>query len=405
VGERARVSHVSFAERLADESSDALLAVSLTGQVLWWNRGAEKLFGYSAHEAVGASLDELIVPAGQRDEARRQLDRSGATASTSSEALRQRRDRSFLHVDVTMRRVDVDGEQPFIAVTGKDVSQLRLLREQQAAGNPDERPRPEGRKLEANRRGSEFLGNLSHELRTPLNAIIGFAELMHDGRVGPVSSEHQEYLGDILTSGRHLLQLLNDVLDLAKVDSGEMEFRPEVVDVGKVIFEVRDILRGLTASKRLHIETRVGPDIGLVSVDPERLKQVLYNYLSNAIEFTAEGGKVIVAASSEGPDQFRISVEDTGVGISSDNMDKLFVTFQQPDASAAKRHQGTGLGLALTKRIIEAQGGRVEVKSALGRGSTFAAVLPRVVAVTTDPPASEHLPFRRTDSASAERAS
>src|SRR6185436_16936219 len=125
-----------------------------------------------------------------------------------------------------------------------------------------ERKRLEVRMQEASRLKSEFLANMSHELRTPLNAIIGFAELMHKGRVGPVSAEHQEYLGDILTSSRHLLQLINDVLDLAKVESGKMEFRPELVDVGKLMTEVRDILRGLAASKHLHLDTLVSADLG-----------------------------------------------------------------------------------------------------------------------------------------------
>jgi signal transduction histidine kinase len=228
---------------------------------------------------------------------------------------------------------------------------------------------------------------MSHELRTPLNAIIGFAELMHKGRVGPISSEHQEYLGDILTSSRHLHRLINDVLDLAKVESGKMEFRPEVVDVGKLIGEVRDILRGLAASKGLRVATDSPPELGAVTIDPARLKQVLYNYLSNAIKFTPEGGRVTICASPAGPDLFRIEVQDTGIGVSPESLSKLFVEFQQLDASAAKKYQGTGLGLALTKRIVEAQGGRVEVQSAPGQGSTFAAILPRVAVVSSETPA------------------
>src|SRR5207245_11723103 len=133
---------------------------------------------------------------------------------------------------------------------------------------------------------SEFLANMSHELRTPLNAIIGFSELMHDGKVGPVSADHKEYLGDILTSSHHLQQLINDVLDLAKVESGKMEFRPEAVDLGKLITEVRDILRTLTAEKRIKLAWEVDPALDAIVADPAKLKQVLYNYLSNALKFT-----------------------------------------------------------------------------------------------------------------------
>jgi signal transduction histidine kinase len=232
---------------------------------------------------------------------------------------------------------------------------------------------------EASRLKSEFLANMSHELRTPLNAIIGFTELMYAGKLGPLAPEHHEYLGDILTSARHLLQLINDVLDLAKVESGKMEFRPERVDLARLIGEVRDILRGLAASKRLRVETQLDPDVAFAVVDPARLKQVLYNYVSNAIKFTPEGGRIVIRVAAQGPDLFRLDVEDTGIGIPPEHLGKLFVEFQQLDASAAKKFQGTGLGLALTKRIVEAHGGRVEVRSTPGKGSTFSAILPRAM--------------------------
>jgi CheY-like chemotaxis protein len=215
--------------------------------------------------------------------------------------------------------------------------------------------------LEANRLKSEFLANMSHELRTPLNAIIGFADLMHQGKVGPVSAEHEEYLGDILTSSRHLLHLINDVLDLAKVESGKMEFRPEPIDLGKLVDGVRDTLRGLAASKRLRVETDVSPEVAAAVVDPVRMKQILYNYLSNAIKFTPAGGHIRLRITPEGPDLFRIDVQDTGVGIAAEHLSKLFV----------------------------AHGGRVDVRSTLGTRSTFSAILPRIA--TTAPVADARL--------------
>jgi signal transduction histidine kinase len=217
---------------------------------------------------------------------------------------------------------------------------------------------------------------MSHELRTPLNAILGFAELMYKDKVEPLSLEHREYIRDILTSSRHLLQLINDILDLAKVESGTMEFRPEEVDVAQLTIAVRDTLRGLAAQKQLRIEIDVDEEVRKVVVDAGRVKQILYNYLSNAIKFTPVGGRVVVRVAADGPSLFRIEVEDSGVGIPEDQTGKLFVEFQQLDG-AAKRYQGTGLGLALTKRIAEAQGGRVAVRSTPSQGSTFSAILPR----------------------------
>jgi signal transduction histidine kinase len=229
----------------------------------------------------------------------------------------------------------------------------------------------------ANRRKGEFLANMSHELRSPLNGIIGFAELMHDGKVGVVAPEHKEYLGDILTSARHLLDLINDVLDLSKVEAGKFEFRPEAVDVARVVADVRDSLGALAAESRIDMATELDPGVPRVIADPARLKQILYNYLSNALKFTAEGGHVTVRVRADGESDFRIEVEDTGIGILPEDIETLFAEFQQLDASTSKKHQGTGLGLALTRRIVEAQGGRVGVRSVYGRGSVFFAVLPR----------------------------
>ncbi|HLU68879.1 MAG TPA: histidine kinase dimerization/phospho-acceptor domain-containing protein, partial [Kofleriaceae bacterium] len=176
---------------------------------------------------------------------------------------------------------------------------------------------------------SQFLANMSHELRTPLNAILGFAELLHDGAVSPDSPEHKEFLGDILTSGRHLLQLINDVLDLSKVEAGKLEFRPEEAELGRLIGEVVAILRTTAAEKRIRIATEVAPEVDRVTLDPARLKQVLYNYVSNALKFTPEGGRVAIRALPEGDERFRLEVEDTGIGVAEEDLPRLFVEFQQ----------------------------------------------------------------------------
>jgi signal transduction histidine kinase len=230
----------------------------------------------------------------------------------------------------------------------------------------------------ANRMKSEFLANMSHELRTPLNAIMGFAKLMAHGKVGPVSAQHQEFLGDILKSSDHLLQLINDVLDLAKVEAGRMEFHSEAIDLPVLIGEVRDILRAVAASKQIHVDTDIDPQCAALQLDPAKLKQVLYNYLSNALKFTSERGRVAIKVRPESADAFRVEVEDSGIGIRPEDLKLLFTEFRQLDSGASKKYQGTGLGLALTRRIVEAQGGNVGVSSTLGMGSVFFAVLPRV---------------------------
>jgi signal transduction histidine kinase len=233
----------------------------------------------------------------------------------------------------------------------------------------------------ASRMKSEFLANMSHELRTPLNGIIGFTELMHDGKVGPVSPNHKEYLGDVLTSAKHLLDLINDILDLSKVETGKLEFRPAPVKLSKIVGEVRDVVRAIALRKQIAIKLDLDAQVEELIIDSGKLKQVLYNYLANAVKFTSDRGTIVVRAGSEAGNRFRIEVEDNGIGIRAEDMGRLFVEFQQLDSSSTKKYPGTGLGLALTKKIVEAQGGEVGVRSVLGRGSVFFAVLPRDLSV------------------------
>ena len=230
-----------------------------------------------------------------------------------------------------------------------------------------------GAAREASATKGKFLAAMSHEFRTPLNGIIGLAELMFDTLAGPVSEEQKEYLGDILASSRHLLHLVNDVLDMAKVESGKMEFRMEPVTLAPLLCEVRDVLRILAERKGISVSIDTG-DVDQVVTDASRLKQVVYNYLSNALKFTPEGGAIQLRARWEGGRAFRVEVEDTGPGIEQADIARLFADFQQLDS--AKSGVGTGLGLALTKHIVEQQGGAVGVRSQLGAGTVFFAVLP-----------------------------
>jgi signal transduction histidine kinase len=232
------------------------------------------------------------------------------------------------------------------------------------------------RMQDAARMQSEFLANMSHELRTPLNAIIGFSDLMYSGVTGALNAEQREFLGDILSSSRHLLGLINDVLDLAKVESGTLVVVPQAVELTRVIGEVRDILRGLAVGRSVELDLHLAADLGSVVVDPAKLKQILYNYISNAVKFTPEGGRVTIRAELVG-EAFRVEVVDTGIGIAKEDLRHLFVAFRQLDAGLTKRYPGTGLGLALSKRLAEAHGGTVGVYSERGVGSTFWVELPR----------------------------
>ena len=223
---------------------------------------------------------------------------------------------------------------------------------------------------------SRFLASVSHEFRTPLNGIIGFSELLYDAVVGPVTPDQKECLSDILTCSRHLLTLINQVLDLTKIESGKMDFHYEEVNLGAVAREVMDGVKGIAAGKEINLQWELDLRIHTVLADAARLRQVLFNYLSNALKFTPAAGSVTVRIVPADQDAYRIQVEDDGPGIRPEDQGLLFIEFSQLGA-AEKVKSGTGLGLAITRRIVEAQGGRVGVESSPGKGSTFWAVLPK----------------------------
>jgi PAS domain S-box-containing protein len=381
---RLEAARVQEQADLLNLTHDTIIVRDMQGRIRFWNHGAEEMYGWKADEVVGRISHEVL---GTRfpvalPEIEGQLLREGRW---EGHVVHVRRD--GVQVVAASRwalRRTPDGRPREILEINNDVTARQRAEEELRVRNVELQEQSR-RALEANRLKSEFLANMSHELRTPLNAIIGFAELLHDGKVGPVRPDQKEFLGDILGSSQHLLQLINDVLDLSKVEAGRMEFHPERVEMGKLVAEVRDILRSIAAAKRIRVEVEVDPGLGEVVVDPGRLKQVLYNYLSNALKFTPDEGRVAVLVSPEGTELFRLEVRDSGIGIRPEDLKRLFVEFQQLDASAAKKYAGTGLGLALTRRMVEAQGGHVGATSIHGRGSTFFATLPRAAGGATGP--------------------
>ncbi len=227
----------------------------------------------------------------------------------------------------------------------------------------------------ANRAKSAFLANMSHELRTPLNAVIGFSELLEQEIFGTLNDKQRTYVTNVLVSGRHLLQLVNDILDISKVEAGRMDLTYERTPIGSIVDVVRGVIGALAAKRGINLEVEVPPDLPDVYIDPGRIKQVLYNLISNAIKFTPRGGVVRLTARADAR-SLVVSVSDTGIGIARGDLPRLFREFEQLPQPNGMRPEGTGLGLALTRRLVELHGGRVEVESELGRGSTFSVHLP-----------------------------
>jgi signal transduction histidine kinase len=246
----------------------------------------------------------------------------------------------------------------------------------------------------ATRLKSEFLANMSHELRTPLNAIIGFSDLMLSENVGPVAPEHREFLEAILRNGRHLLELINGILDLSKIEAGRMSLSLAPTDLREAITGAVADTESLRRAKKQNVWLELDDTPLNVVADGVRVRQVLFNLLSNASKFTGEGGSIILSAlSTRAPlappaeragderklvtkDVVWVSVADTGIGIAPEDMSKLFQEFSQVDSSASRHAQGTGLGLALSKKLVEMHGGTIGAESLRGRGSTFWFILP-----------------------------
>jgi signal transduction histidine kinase len=217
---------------------------------------------------------------------------------------------------------------------------------------------------------------MSHELRTPMNAILGFSELLIDKKVGELSAKQLDYLNDIHASADHLLRLINDVLDIAKIESGKSVLNVEEFDITDTIEEVIKVLTPIAAKKRVAISIELTPEVNTVSIDKKKFRQILYNLISNAIKFNIPDGTVHISTEIARPGFFQMKVTDTGVGISKEDIGKLFIPFVQIDSGTTRRHEGTGLGLALTRNIIELHGGEIKVDSQSGMGSTFCAILP-----------------------------
>ena len=229
----------------------------------------------------------------------------------------------------------------------------------------------------ANRAKTEFLANMSHELRTPLNAIIGFSDMMINGMAGPDNHDKiLEYAADIHDSGHHLLELINDILDLAKIEAGKLELDEQIVDISRITKSCITLIKERAHEKGLELGVHMADDIPALRGDERKLKQILINLLSNAVKFTPEGGAVTLEATVRENDNYVIKVSDTGIGIEQDDIWKALAPFTQVDSDLARNYEGTGLGLPLTKALVELHGGILDIVSEVDVGTTVIAVFP-----------------------------
>ncbi|WMW24614.1 PAS domain S-box protein [Methanolobus sediminis] len=270
-----------------------------------------------------------------------------------------------LNVLISTAYIDLPDE-PKIVVSVEDITTRKKAEEETIRSKIEAE--------QANRTKSEFLATMSHELRTPLNAIIGYSQMLQDSDFGSMNEKQQRFANHISTSGKHLLELINDILDLSKVEAGKMDLHMETFDVNDVLKNVYNIIDPLAVKKNIELNFEINQDISIYA-DKIRFKQILYNLMSNAIKFTPNGGHV-TADISANENFLKISVSDDGIGISQEEQKKLFTPFYQADSSTARKYQGTGLGLSIVKKIVELHGGTISMESEPGNGSTFTFTLP-----------------------------
>lgn len=381
--EEARV--VTLAEgrfrELIENAPDAILQVEPSGRIVVANHTAERMFGYAREELLGENVD-ILVPAMARAghmKHRASFARSPKVRPMGSgmELSALRKDGIEVPVEISLSPSYQDDVMNVTAVI-RDVSERRQTEAQMRSLQANYMTELEARQKEAERLNalkSEFVASMSHELRTPLHTIIGFAELLGEEAEGPLNDKQKRFLQYIQDDSQHLLGLINDVLDLSKIEAGAIPLRIEQISLSEAISDAVNAIRPRAAMKSLTLENRnIYP--GLIAVDPMRLKEVLYNLLGNAVKFTPEGGSIALETQDQG--QFvRITVADSGIGIPADQLEQIFEKFYQVGYATSGVREGTGLGLAICKRLIEMHGGSIWIESEPGNGSRFHFTVPK----------------------------
>jgi signal transduction histidine kinase len=317
----------------------------------------------------------LVVLTGQGDEQIAvELMKAGATDYLAKPRVTPERLEQVLRSAIRVYRAEVQ-----VSIANQQLRETNelLIRKNQELELQRQQIQLQNLKLsEASRLKSQFLATMSHELRTPLNAIIGFSQLLLRRNRGGLSFQQTDMVERILNNGKHLLELLNDILDLSKIEAGRLELKPELFDLDKTVRTTVDELRSLADEKRLFIVLTVNPANLQIYNDPNRLRQVLTNLISNAIKFTDRGG-VSIEVGLSSAESVTITVRDTGIGIAPEKVRQIFEPFRQIDQTTTRRHAGTGLGLAITDSLVRMMQGKITVSSRVDEGSTFQVELPR----------------------------
>ena len=387
--QRLRDQHF-YTRSLIESNIDALMTTDPRGIITDVNKQTEALTGCTRDELIGAPFRNYFTDPTRAQAGIDRVLNEGKV--TNYELTARARDGSLTVVSYNASTFhDRDRKLQGVFASARDMTELKEYEMTLQQKNVE---------LEdASRMKSEFLANMSHELRTPLNAIIGFSEVLKDGMLGELSGKQRDFVGDIFSSGTHLLSLINDILDLSKVEAGKMSLDLDPIELKPLFTNSLSIIREKAAARHVRLTMEGADELGTVRLDGRKLKQILYNLLSNAVKFTGDGGVVTLQARRVAPEKvgqlspgaigrsfpfenaeftefLQIRVEDTGIGIPREGLDRLFKPFSQVDSGLARKFEGTGLGLVMVKAMAELHGGTVAVESAAGKGSSFTVWLP-----------------------------
>lgn len=365
--------------KITSSAQDAIVVIDNHGNVVFWNSSAEKIFGYKEKEITGKNFHSLIVP-GKYHEAHRmgfskfKQSGEGAAIGATLELDALRKNGQNFPVELSLSGVNIKGEWHAVGM-------IRDITERKESEGKLEEARIKAES--ANRAKSEFLANMSHEIRTPMNAILGFSEILEEQlRDNP---QKHEYIKGIKNSGKGLLGLINDILDLSKIEAGKLDINYEPINPFAIIEEIQQIFSAKTSEKKLDFDIHVDPKLPKsLLFDETRLRQVLFNLIGNAIKFTSKGGVAVNVKSKDCNKEqshvdISIEVIDTGIGIPEKELELIFEPFRQKEGQSTRKYGGTGLGLSITQRLVKMMGGRIDISSMPGQGSTFTVFLPGIL--------------------------
>ncbi|HEY6559924.1 MAG TPA: response regulator [Polyangiaceae bacterium] len=387
--QRLRDQHF-YTRSLIESNIDALMAIDPRGIITDVNKQTEALTGCTRDELIGAPFKNYFTDPARAEAGINRVLTEGKV--TNYELTARARDGTLTVVSYNATTFhDRDRRLQGVFAAARDMTERKRFEHTLQQKNAE---------LEdASRMKSEFLANMSHELRTPLNAIIGFSEVLGDGLMGEMTEQQRGFIGDIFGSGKHLLSLINDILDLSKIEAGKMTLDLEPVQVGSLFENSLSIIREKAATRHVRLDMAVAEELGCIEADTRKVKQIVFNLLSNAVKFTGDGGRVTLRArhvqrsevaqpssswarrsfplsDSDYTEFLEVSVMDSGIGISPQDLEHLFRPFSQIDSGLARKFEGTGLGLAMVKLLAELHGGTIAVESAVGEGSRFSVWLP-----------------------------